>query len=161
MNDDCIYFVCCLGTADLPSLFRTHYYQLCKAVSSQPDVITPLADILYGAGLIAYETRLAVLLTSGLTPYDRASRLVSQAELVAQDSMQKARKFCECLQECGIPVPDNILKGEVDLSLLFLFWNANILFVLLMILRINLLKDAVYYLHICNPIFISLELRWW
>ena len=115
-----IHFVCCLGTSDLPCLFRSHHYRLCKALASQHDVITPLADILYGSGLIADGTRLAVQHTLGLSPYDRATKLLNAAEKAAQDSMQKAQKFCECLHESGISVPQNILKGKVNVSLSFL-----------------------------------------
>ena len=111
-----IHYVCRLGTSDLLSLFRSHHYRLCKDLSSQPDVITPLADILYGSGLIADETRQGVQHTLGLTPYDRATKLLDAAEKVVQDSMQKAQKFCECLKECEIPVPESILEGKVDVS---------------------------------------------
>ena len=108
-------FLCSLhvGASELPSLFRSHYYRLCNAVSSQHAVITPLADNLYGSGLVTDETRLAVQHTLGLTPYDRATKLLDPAVKVAQDSVEKARTFCGCLQECGIPVPEKILEGKI------------------------------------------------
>ena len=112
MNHGPCSFFCYIGTSELPSLFRSQYYWLCKTVSSQHDVITPLADILYGSGLITDETRLAVQHTLGFTPYDRATKLLDPAVKVAQGSVHKAQKFCECLQECGIPVPENTLTGK-------------------------------------------------
>ena len=116
-----VHFVCYhAATSNLPPLFRSHHYRLCKALSSQHDAITPLADLLYGSGLITDDTRMAVQHTLGLTPYDRTTKLLDAAEKVAQDSMPKAQKFCACLEECGIPVPENILKGKVDVALGFL-----------------------------------------
>ena len=112
-----IHFVYYLGTSELPSLFRLHYYRLCKGVSSQPDVITPLADVLYGSGLITDKTRLAVQHTLGLSPYDRATKLLDPAVKVAQNSMELACKFCDCLQECEIPVPENILTGKGNMPM--------------------------------------------
>ena len=81
-------------------------------MSSQHDVITPLADLLYGSGFVGDETRLAVQHTLGLDPYHRATKLLGAAVKVAQESIPKAQEFCECLQECGIPVPENILTGK-------------------------------------------------
>ena len=94
------------------SLFRSHYYRLCNALASEHAVITPLADILYQSGLVSNKTRLAVQHTLGLSPYERTTKLLCPAVKVAQDSVQKAQKFCECLQECGIPVPEKILEGN-------------------------------------------------
>ena len=137
------HFVCCLGTSDLPFLFRSHHYRLCKAVSSQHDVITPLADHLHGSGLIADETRLSVQNTLGLSPYDRATRLLNAAEKVAENSMQKAKKFCECLEECGIPVPESILKGKVDVSLVLFLQSrySSCAYMCIVIVRHTLLTD--------------------
>ena len=115
-----------LGTSELPSLFGSHYYRLCKALSSQYDVITPLADILYESGLITDETRLAVQHPFGLSPYDRATKLLNPAVKVAQDSMQKAQKFWACLEECGILVPEKILEGKYDMSVLTLLFALQI-----------------------------------
>ena len=123
-----MFIFCYLGTSELPSLFRSHYYRLCKAVSSQHDVITPLAGILYESGLITDETRLAVQHTLGLTPYDRATNLLNPAVKVAQDSMQKAQKFCECLQECGILLPENIVTGKSVVPVFTLQFVMQILF---------------------------------
>ena len=107
------HFLCSLGASELPFLFRSHYYRLCNAVSSQHAVITPLADILYGSGLVTDETRLVVQHTLGLSPYDRATKLLNPAVKVAQDSVEKAITLCGCLQECGIPVPEKILEGKI------------------------------------------------
>ena len=116
-----LYSFCLLpGTSDLPPLLCSHHYQPCKALSSQHDAITPLADILYGSGLITDDMRTAVQHTLGLSRYDRATKLLDAAEKVALDSIQKAQKFCTGLEQCGIPVPENILKGMVDVSLVFL-----------------------------------------
>ena len=94
-------------------------------MSSQHAVITPLADILYGSGLLSDETRLAVQHTPGLPPYDRATKLLSPAVIVAQDSLENAQKFCGCLQECGVPVPEKILEGKIAVELFFhLLHNA-------------------------------------
>ena len=120
------HFLCSLGASELPSLFRSHYYRLCKAVSSQHAGITPLADILYGSGLLSDETRLAVQHTLGLPPYDRATKLLNPAVRVAQDSVENAQKFCACLQECGVPVPENILEGKIAVWLFFHFLHNAI-----------------------------------
>ena len=82
-------------------------------MSNQDAVITRLADILYGSGLLSDETRLAVQHTLGLSPYDRATKLLNPAVKIAQDSVEKVQKFCGCLQECGIPVPEKILQGKI------------------------------------------------
>ena len=118
-------FLCYLGASELPSLFRSHYYRLCNALSSQHAVITPLADILYGSGLISDETRLAVQNTLGLSPYERATNLLDPAVKVAQDSVEKAQKFCECLQECEIPVPEKILEGKITSSMIIFHFLLN------------------------------------
>ena len=117
-----IHFVYYLGTSELPSLFHSHYYRLCKGVSCQHDVITPLADVLYGSGLITNEIRLAVQHTLGLSPYERATKLLNPAVEIAQSSIELACKFCDCRQECEIPVPEDILTGKSDMSM-----SANIL----------------------------------
>ena len=82
-------------------------------MSSEHAVITPLADILYQSGLVSEETRLAVQHTVGLPPYERATRLLNAAVTGAQDSIEKAQKFCTCLQECGFQVPEKILQGRL------------------------------------------------
>ena len=82
-------------------------------MSNQDAVITRLADILYGSGLLSDETRLAVQHTLGLTPYDRATKLLNPAVKVAQESVEESQKFCGGLQECGIPVPEKILQGKI------------------------------------------------
>ena len=105
-----------IDTSKLPSLFRSHYYQLCKAVSSQYNVITPLADILYGSRLVTDETRLAVQNTLGLSPYDRATKLLNPAIQVAQESMELTKRFYEDLHKCEIPVPESILTGKFCLT---------------------------------------------
>ena len=103
-----------IAASELPSLFRSHYCQLCDAVSSQHAVdITRLADRLYGSGLITDGTRLAVQHSPSLLAYERATKLLDPAVKVAQDSVQKAQKLCECLQECGIQVPREILEGKI------------------------------------------------
>ena len=105
-------FLWYLGASELPSLFRSHYDQLCDAVANENPVITPLADSLYTSGLVSDETRLAIQHTLGLSPYERATKLLGPAVKVAQDSVEKAQKFCECLQKRGIPVPEKILQGK-------------------------------------------------
>ena len=82
-------------------------------MSGEHSVITRLADFLYGSGFVSDETRLAVQHTLGLSPYERATKLLNPAVKVAQDSIEKAQKFCGCLQECGIPVPEKILEGKL------------------------------------------------
>ena len=121
-------FLCSLGASELPHLFRSHYYRLCKAVSSEHASITPLADILYQSGLVSDETRLAVQHTLGLPPYDRATKLLTAAVTVAQDSIEMAQEFCTCLQECGFQVPKKILEGRLVCIYFHLLHDANIVF---------------------------------
>ena len=86
-------------------------------MSRAPDVITRLADLLYGPGLVTHDTKLAVQNPHSLSPYERATKLLDPAVAVAQNSMEKVKKFCECLQECGISVPEEILEGKIPVRL--------------------------------------------
>ena len=101
-----------VGTSELPSLFRSNYYELCNVVSTHHDAIIPLADHLYGCGLITDATRQTVQHTLSLPPYHRATKLLDPAVKKASGSMELAQEFCGCLQTLRIPVPEKILEGK-------------------------------------------------
>ena len=95
-------------------------------MSRAPDVITRLADLLYGPGLVTHDTKLAVQYPHGLSPYERATKLLDPAVAVAQYSVEKAKKFCECLQECGISVPGKIVEGNIAVRFLKFYITQTI-----------------------------------
>ena len=152
-----------IGASELSSLFRSHYYRLCDAVSNQDAVITRLADILYGSDLVSNETRLAVQHTLGLPPYDRATKLLNAAVTVAQDSVEKAQKFCGCLKECGVPVPERILQGKIAMWLSFTYYTMQLVLIKhklkcctviweIFVWNIFVCKIVLKYFHrSCNP----------
>ena len=112
-----VHFGFDLGTSKLADLFHSHYHPLCDALSLQPMVIVPLSERLCATGLITDETRIQVQKSTQLSPYEQANKLLSPAIQRAQESVKEAQKFCQCLQECEIPVPESILKGEVVILL--------------------------------------------
>ena len=109
-------------------------------MASQNAVIIPLANSLYASGLVTNETRQDVQHTTGLFPSLRATKLLDATVKVAQGSMEKAPKFCECLQKRGIPVPEKILQGKTVESL---FFTSSITQVMLKIIFIEFVLKTV------------------
>ena len=58
--------------------------------------------------------------------YERATKLLEPAVKVPQDCVQTAQELCECLQECGIPVPIRILESR-DVVTIFTSCNTKFL----------------------------------
>ena len=79
--------------------------ELCDALSSEPAVITKLANHLQDKGLITESTRRDVIGTQGVKPYDQATKL-ADAVILRLNNPQNAtanwHKFLEALKCCGL-----------------------------------------------------------
>ena len=79
--------------------------QLCDALSSEPAVITKFANHLEGKRLITESTRLDIVGTSGVKPYDLATKL-ADAVIVRlkdpQNSTDNWDNLLEALKRCGL-----------------------------------------------------------
>lgn len=80
---------------------RSHFHNICQALSGTPSSIPPLANDLCSVKVIGHPTQNAVCYTKGLTPYEQASQLLSAAHVTIEYDQSKFYEFVSKLETHG------------------------------------------------------------
>lgn len=110
-------------------------HAICSSLSGSPDSLIPLATDLCGEEVINESTAAAVRTVLGVTPYNRATTLVTAVLSTVKFNTGKFRTLVEKLDEHGFPLLANKLRKQCGK------------FISLFILKISLLVSqggAVY-----------------
>ena len=87
-------------------------HAICSNLSSTPDAIAPLATDLCGNEVINEATARSVKATVGLTPYEKASKLVTAVQGTVKLNTEKFHVFVEKLEEHGFSeMSEKLLKA--------------------------------------------------
>ena len=103
--------------SELGTLLRSHHTHLCDAVLKKEAVFFQLADALLQAQMITKEARKALRDIHSHSPHKATSSMLELSIRKAQESVELSRSLCECLQQCGVQLPQEILLGELSINI--------------------------------------------